>query len=416
MKLVVSNTGNRILWLAVLLCTVYQSYRYPLQINSSGTSPTYSDTPLVLQAGKFVLALPLFALAAMGCLRKSALMRHWFIAFGVVFLSSFALLKSFGDPNGAYLESCFWMLFALVLAWSVDTVPARSIERYFRLLLIYALASTLIEVVLFLTIGRLPALAYEGSLSIRFGGFLDDPNGFAAILFLLVGWSYARLKGPLRILTLGSIVVTLLLTQSWTALGFLALLGIVSMSIALSKHPLFLALAICACILFTLFIASRPALSPGEVLVEIFTSKQGSINDHSFPWEHWASGWAGWVLLGDSAYNAFESWWGGALINFGVVWYLAFLGVTGALLVSLRNLLSRAGTEARPVYAGLVIFGYYFVFGSFNLPFPKIFPVNFIFFLFAFLAAFGRIQDGEFPSAHPVALPLQYLPKRAMNQ
>lgn len=49
--------------LGLVLCTVYQSYRYPLQINTVGFSPTYSETPLIWQAGKYVFALPLIAVS-----------------------------------------------------------------------------------------------------------------------------------------------------------------------------------------------------------------------------------------------------------------------------------------------------------------------------------------------------------------
>jgi hypothetical protein len=408
MKEVHGVRESRVLWMAIILCTVYQSYRYPLQVNSSGTSPTYSDTPFALQAGKYLLAAPLLVAAAIQCFGKIAPLKQWFIAFAVLLLSSFALLKGTEVHDGVFLELSYWLTLALVLAWSVDTVQVSSIDRYFKFLLIYALASTIIEVALFITIGRLPALAFEGSLSVRFGGFLDDPNGFAAILLLLLGWSYWRFKGLARLSILGSIVVALLLTQSWTALGFLALLVFVWISIALSKRPLPAVIAVCACTVFTFVLANRQRLSPGEFLENVLLMKQGSISDHSFPWEHWASQWTGWALLGDSTYNPYESWWAGALVNFGVIWYMVFLGVIGVLIFSLRDAFSKARGEARPIYLGLLILGCYFVFGSFNLPFPRIFPVNFIFYLFGFLAAFGKIQYTEFASSQPVALPLQY--------
>jgi hypothetical protein len=63
---------NYAFWLGLVLCTVYQSYRYPLQINTVGFSPTYSETPLIWQAGKYVLALPLIAVSVVRWLSNSA--------------------------------------------------------------------------------------------------------------------------------------------------------------------------------------------------------------------------------------------------------------------------------------------------------------------------------------------------------
>ena len=39
----------------LVIAFYYLGYRYPLRINSSTTSPTYSDTPGWLQVGKYLL-------------------------------------------------------------------------------------------------------------------------------------------------------------------------------------------------------------------------------------------------------------------------------------------------------------------------------------------------------------------------
>jgi hypothetical protein len=388
-----STNKTRVLWLALILFTVYESYRYPLQINASGTSSTYSDTPLALQAGKFLLACPLFALAGVQCFRKSAPLKRWLIAGCALFLGIFALLKSIGDPTGHYVESTFWMLLALVLAWSVDSVRISAIDRYLRFLLIYAVGSTLIEVVLFVTVGRLPALAWEGGLSIRFGGFLDDPNGFAAILFLLTGWSYVRFRGWRCFLIIAAITVMLLLTQSWTAIGFFVLVAFIWTLRAVSKRPLVTALTIGVFAFSILFIIHETALSPSELVQTFLANKRGSVAGHTFSLTEWGAKWSEWVMFGESTYTPFESWPARAIFNFGAAWSFVFFGITAAVIISMRRAFSSAGREIRPVYFGILLFGYYFVFGSLNLPFPAIFPINFMFFLFAFLVTFGKIHS-----------------------
>ena len=393
MKVVQKINESRVFWLGVILCTVYNSYRYPLQINTA--TPTYSDTPFMLQAGKFLLACPLLVIAAVRCFRKTGSIRHWLIALGVLFLSSYALLKGVGDNNPKYLDLSFWMLFALISVWAIDEISVSTIDRYLRYLLIYALGTVLLQVVLFIVFGRLPALAFEGSYSIRFGGFLDDPNGFAAILFLLMGWSYARFRGWTRFLIIASIIVSMLLTQSWTALGFLIVVFLFWALAGIPKHPVLAIAMICTSALLVIFVIYPVAHSLRDIAEEVLTQKQGSIEGHGFPWAQWVGRWSGWAVLGDSMYNFYESWWASSLVNFGVPWFCAFVSLLAALIISLRNALSRASGEAKAIYLGLLLFGSYFVFGSLNLPFPIIFPINVIFFLFTFLVAFGKIRTED---------------------
>jgi hypothetical protein len=124
-------------------------------------------------------------------------------------------------------------------------------------------------------------------------------------------------------------------------------------------------------------------------------TKQGSIQEHSFSWSDWTSNWSQWALLGDSTYTPFESWWAGGLINFGVPWLCICLALVVSLIIELHRALKYASTEARPICAGILLFGYYFAFGSFNLPLPTVFPVNFFFFVFSFLIVFGKMQGIE---------------------
>lgn len=396
MKAARKNTEN-LFWFGLILCTVYLSYRYPLQINSAGTSPTYSDTPVLLQAGKFILVFPLFLIAAARCLRKSAPLKQWLIALAVLFLSTYSLSKVLGNNNTTYVEVSFWMLFSLTSVWAIDAVNISTIDRYLQYLLIYALGSTLVEVALFAIFGRLPALAFEGTYLIRFGGFLDDPNGFAAILFLLMGWSYGRFKGWPRFFIVAAIVVSLFLTQSWTGIAFMVVVFAVWLPARLSKRPLLAGLTICVIALLAGLLVHELSQLPTETFEDMLAAKQGSIEGHAFPVAESVSRWTKWALLGDSMYNAYESWWAGALVNFGAPWLCTFLALLTVLIASLRNAFARADGEARSVYLGLLLFGCYFAFGSLNLPFPTIFPINVIFFLFAFLVAFGKVQAENEP-------------------
>jgi hypothetical protein len=393
------TSKNYAFWLGIALCTIYQSYRYPLQYSSAGTSPTYSDTPVLWQAGKFVLAVPLIVVSAMRWLGNSARIANWPIFVGTLFLSSFSLLKIVNGHDAQYLDAAFWLFFSLLLALSVDSVNATSIDKYFYILLAYAFGSTVVQVFLFLAFGRLPALAFEGSYLVRFGGFLDDPNGFAAILFLLLGWSYKRFKGRKRVLILAGLVISLLLTQSWTALVFFMALLLVCILIIAKKRPLAALATICALPLGAMLVLHWvPQLQEG-LLLDIFQDKQESIQGHLFPWTLWVSKWTDWTVLGVWNYSPYESWWASSMVNFGILWFAAYLVLVITLLIYSVRANRTATPECRPVYAGLLLFGCYFAVGSLNLPFPIIFPINALFFLLLFLVAFRKIVADDRPMA-----------------
>jgi len=409
---------NYALWLGFALCTIYQSYRYPLQMGDTGTSPTYSDTPLIWQAGKFILALPLVAITAFRWFNSSARLphRHWLIAMATVFLSSFSLLKMLGGYDSHYVAISFWMLFSLVLVLDVDFVSVSAIDKYLYILLAYAFGSTLVEVFLFLAFGRLPALAFAGSYLVRFGGFLDDPNAFAAILFLLMGWSFRRFSGRTRVLVLAGIVISLILSQSWTALFFFAAILFFYVLISALRRPLSALVTICALPMCAFFIVEwlLPRLQEG-FLWDMMQDKQESIEQHLFPWDWWAARWPDWTLVGEWNYNGYESWWVSSMVNFGVIWLVAYLFLVMALLFCLLRTSPKA--ISRPIHAGLLLFGLYFAVGSLSLPFPSIFPVNALFFLLFFLVAFQKIAADNLEPARPRRLePVESLSRQMVNE
>jgi hypothetical protein len=387
-----ANT-NVVFWLGIVLCTVYLSYRYPLQINSSGTSPTYSDTPIVLQLGKFLLALPLIAISAFRWLSNSARLPRGPIVVVTLFLSSFALLKTLEASDSQYLDVSFWMFFSLVLVLGVDSITISAVDRYFYFLLWFAFGSTMVQVFLFVAFGRLPALAYDKGYLVRFGGFLDDPNGFAAILFLLMGYSYKRFSGRTCFLIVTGLVICLGLTQSWTAIAFFSAILFFYTLVSAFKRPLSAVLAICVLPFAGMFLFRLAALLQQGLFLGMLQGKQESIEGHIFPWALWASKWSEWVLLGDWRYNAYESFWQAAMVNFGLLWCGAYLVLIVGMLIYAHRAFWHATPESKPVYSGLLLFGYYFALGSFNLPFPIIFPINALFFLFFFLVVMGKIAS-----------------------
>ena len=283
---------NRVFWIGLVLCTVYQSYRYPLQINTMGFSPNYSDTPLGWQLGKFLLAFPLVLFSAIRWVNSSARLTRAPMVIVTLFLSCFCAFKILEHPDSQYIDVSFWMLFSLILVLAVDQVSISEINRYLYLLLVFALVSDLIEVLLYLAFGRLPAMA--GGF-VRFGGFLDDPNGFAPIVFLLMGWSYTKYQGRKRFYLLAGLTVSLLLTQSWTAFAFFLVLILLFVLIASSKRPLLALFLVCVLPWLAVVVVRWVQQLPLGLIRDALEAKSGSIEGHFFPWDQWQPRLANWA-------------------------------------------------------------------------------------------------------------------------
>ncbi len=391
-----TTLSERCMWGALIFCTLYESYRYPFKINSTITSPTYSDTPASLQVAKFIIA-SLFCMVAAGYVpRRLLTFRNWAFAVLVGCLSSYAMFKAVVAESGntAYINAAFWPVAALVLALCIRSIRVGALDRYFKFLFFLGLASTAVELFLFVAFGRLPALAYNASIAVRFGAFLDDPNGFAAIWYLLMGWTYYRFSGGKRILIEAALVFCLLLTQSLTAFVFLLLLGIWMFARYMIKNPRPLLIAGVA--VFCGAAAATVWSVASGIVAAILEVRSGSVSDHlsQFTTARASMG-LGWVF-GTPAYTPYESWWVGSLVNFGVPWYLLNFAVVATLLVATSRAFRRArSVQRRAVFGGILLFSIYFVVANLNLPLFLVFPVNFLFFFLTFLVYFDKLRPEQ---------------------
>jgi hypothetical protein len=394
-KIYLNKIPERSFWIGLLISTAYLSYRYPLQINSSTTSQVYSDTPVSLQLGKFALIFLTCCVSApfLFLKRFNRLQTGIVILTILVFISPlFKLLYGF---DSRYLDMSFWPLAALILVTPIKGIDLHSIDKYLKVVFLFAIISDLIEVGLFLVIGRLPALAWSGSLSVRFGGFLDDPNGFAAILFFLMGWCHFRFRGKTRFFYQLSIIICVLLTQSLTAIGFLAILVLLAACLRLVKRPLLILHAVTLCALVIVILEATHAF---EIISLVIALKSGSAADHlTIPWSSLIDGWTRWLFVGGLPYEFYESWWVSALINYGIIWYIGNLLLTGVLVYMVwRSFRSSSPGKEKAVLAGILLYCVYFIFGSANLPLAVVFPINFLFYMFCFLIVFSKTEDGYF--------------------
>jgi hypothetical protein len=267
----------------------------------------------------------------------------------------------------------------------------------------------LIEIILFFAIGRLPALAYPGSISVRFGGFLDDPNGFPAILCMLIGWAYYRFSGAGRIIAEGLLLLCILISESFTALGFLVLLALVFFFQHMVRRPKPLWIIVLGTGALTLVVHFQKPL--GLIISSLSEVKLGSVNDHlqqlSIASLTTPQDW----LLGLESGGYQESWWVDSIINFGLPWALLCIGIVIVLSLSALKALRRARTrDEKAVLCGISMLCCFFLFGNANIPFFKTFPVNFLFFLFSMLVFLGKLE--RLGQAEPIPPPLKVRRRR----
>ena len=202
------NTFLLMYWFVVL----YNFHRYIFKYNSEGTSPTYANTPLIWQIGKYLILfvlLPIFY----SCLhyRKKLYKEYAVIYFWIFFVVLINILNFFawGSIFVDEIEYCIWFVAFLPYCFAVQDLNSLGIdfEKILKWTAIILFISNLIAVANFYLFGRLPALAYEGGL-VRFGSFWDDPNSFGIICVFFAFYFLDRGKLILSMASFANILIT----------------------------------------------------------------------------------------------------------------------------------------------------------------------------------------------------------------
>ena len=204
-----TNVKQRIVNYMLILFLFYYSYRYILQVNAVCTSPTYSDTPLFWRMLKYILFMPLLMLlGAQTYLRIIYRRSNELIAYLLFFLVGLHFYYTFaGLYEGLATELFVRTLTVIVIFSSVlfciggnFKVDVESLGKIFDVYFIYAISYNFVQIFLYFSVGRLPALAYAtGNLMhVRFGGNWDDPNTWPMIMAFYFPYVITRYKGLLK--------------------------------------------------------------------------------------------------------------------------------------------------------------------------------------------------------------------------
>ena len=186
-----------IIWLWLLSIAQY-SYRYILQVNDPNTSHEYGATPRSLSAIKYVIGF-VFVSYSIYCLarrpisigpRYRALISVMFgvlMVLALVVLVRLAVLPGALDETiGCGLELVPWMAIVVFVPFVFGRSDSlrKTLLVFERITFWVAFPFWLMTIALAASGVRYPALSYAGLL-VRFGGILDDPNGYACMCLLL---------------------------------------------------------------------------------------------------------------------------------------------------------------------------------------------------------------------------------------
>jgi hypothetical protein len=369
---------------AAAVAVVYDGYRYPFRINDTLTSPTYRSTPLALQAGKYAILAVLALLLVGAAVRdRRNLGRIRGIDLLLLGIGSYALVRAGLAAVPAHSTSSLRTVlpfvcgipFALVAASWVRAEPRRSIV-FLRWAVAFGGAAVLlhsafnlVEMGLWATTGRLPALGYSHGL-VRFGGIWDDPNG-TAVFSALVATAVVggALKARRRVVHVVLVAVVFNLIVAWSFSGWLVfvigLIGVGAPRFGWRRVGAGIA-ALAAAVALVIGLAAVTGTDVSSAAsTKLASARQRVELDHHLVHAHSIDAW----LLGASnparVEDAFGTW-------------LAATGAVGlALLVLWLVLALESVAAARRLW--LLVGALGLLVASFFVPLLVVFPIGFFF-------------------------------------
>ncbi len=371
------SADNCLMWL-LIICLYYFSYRYIFKYANTMTSPTYFDTPRAIQTAKYVICAGLLLPVFLTGIRRRNIIHK---GTGKILLLIYLILQGMYSFVWIHSANCLILRLGLLTAFCICVAQPEfdydSIDRIFYVYLIFCMVYEGIQIFLFFTKGRLPAIAHDtGSLTdVRFGGPIDDPLGFSLLLSFLIPYLFHRFEGLKRDLYCAVFVLFLLLT--WTLTAIAALSGVYAAALffrflrkrkAKANYILLFLLLFLAALLFTGMYGQTFAES-------LYRTKISSIREHLAAF-----------YISDLPIPAFlglrpepkvvESAVIRLLYNGGFLYAASFytLGIYSAVIMHrmIRNV-PESEKKRLPVYYGMFYYQICFMIASINLPYIHMF-------------------------------------------
>ncbi len=378
---------TNLLIIEYFLINVYFSYRYILQYNFEGTSPTYSNTPFLFQVGKYAV-LALGALAClMCCIKGGAKLKLTFANQAIFAVSSLMIFTTV--LTGEY-ENIVKILSPLAIAYFILYVEdlggfEQKFIRINKILLYYHIVYTAIQLFMFYAFGRLSALSYPNFQ--RYGGGYDDPNSMA--MYLVLPIVYLCINGlkkgfsPKNVLLLAICLVLEVLTFGFTGYlalftAILALVIIYANEIKFKRENKERNIAFIVAICLVAFIA---VVLIFDRILELFNNKLGSIVQHfaQFALQPNTDGAKEFLFGVGNAHS--ENFWNYILRSYGLLGFIAML-VLCVYFTMVSFFVMKREEDTMSVVSFTFIF--VVVVYSIMLPYLTFMPVNVIFWYLAF--------------------------------
>jgi hypothetical protein len=379
----------RFLWLCLVLAFYYYLYRYPFQINDSGTSPTYSDTPLIVQLGKYIIFLCICLWFILGVPRFRILERDLMLFIATACFASISLLLALinalqaAEPFGP-LRTAQDSIFLAIPLFSMGCGTRWHIDKIVRLIWVFlwlSMISLVLQVVLFITTDRLPALAYHDSLSVRFGSIWDDSNAFPMMLALFVPLILFRFTSiAATIFTVVVTVMVIVAAQSLTCAVSVAICFMAALVLRLSDHISAAGLATKACIILFVLPLTIAVIDIGalkSIIVAWQQEKAPSIAAHILDFDRYYAQPLSFLGLAPAGVKG-ECGWLNLLLNQGILLtalYSMFI-ITGIVQAATAAL--DCSIQEKGLFYGAFCFQVAFAVSLFILPNNLVFPLNMI--------------------------------------
>lgn len=338
------------------------------------------DPPIAFRLGKYVISLVL-AMAALNIWRRHI---RELSRYDLLYLGVFILLAAQGFRTNALdlVEGAFWPLVSFAIVRFSQPVSVCWIRRIVG----YAFGAYGCFILL-----EALGLAYYGYgfmhsgdsiFNSRFGGLTVEPLSAPMMCLVFLGWAIGGHRHFWFYVFWVSIFV--LMTYTWTSYLYLIIVAIVWVFYKLwpAQYRLWvygiLVLSLAALTLMTSQLGA----------IDLLSAKRESIALHISYW--WPSRWL-WLPSEDFKFS--ETVWVVYVENMGVLWTACFFGLIFFMAQRVLDAWKcETDSQLRAIkLASLLVTGY-FLFGGFNLPYPAIFPANLIFYLFANLVFFNKIQ------------------------
>lgn len=372
---------NKIIITFFYFINFYYVYRYIFKYNGSNTSPTYYDTPVALQIFKYCVAFLFFLIGIFFLFKFKVKIEVGIFEIVISAMALEFMIKSIYVMEFSvfikyftFLVMAYFVMFLCDLDDFISKVLAAN-----KIVLIYHIIYSGIQVIFYVCFDRLPALAYRDGY-VRFGGGWDDPNSFGIYLCLPIVFLLCSYMEEAKTLKKFMFIFLCIILEIMT----LSLTGYCGLFISLFFVVLRYRKKFNWCIIggisavgFVLLILNS------SILYKAIKWKMGSIELHlKMLLPEFADGSFSSVLFGSNKYIHSENFYNVILKNAGLIYWIGTIGLTIYGIYMSYNVYKKNKSDI--ICFTCMVFLVTFSIAQMGIPYSLCVPVNYIYWLVYF--------------------------------